>query len=82
MAETVTRMQSAKNGDFKVNREQRTSTEQGGTKDDRQRLLTWLSRSRFQLCTASGIGRTRTIEPTSKSSLKGGQLCAEYFSLS
>jgi hypothetical protein len=38
MAETVTRMQLAKNGDFKVNREQRTSTGQSGTKHDRRRL--------------------------------------------
>jgi hypothetical protein len=38
MAETVARMQLAKNGDFKVNREQRTSTGQSGTKHDRWRL--------------------------------------------
>jgi hypothetical protein len=38
MAETVTRMQLAKYGDFKVNREQCTSTGQSGTKHDRRRL--------------------------------------------
>ena len=38
MAETVTRMQLAKLEIFKVNREQRTSTEQSGTKHDRRRL--------------------------------------------
>lgn len=82
MAETVTRMQLAKNGDFKVKREQRTSTGQSGTKRDRRRLPDVAFGSRLPAPFASRVRRTRTIGPTSESGLKGRQLRAEYFLLS